>query len=131
MLTQVHRLGDSAAAGIAAEYPSLRSLMMAYERVEPHIAEGLLANCKVRRASFRVHSITHLDRTNHDRMFLESRLTVVKTVKKRLSEVEVTRSVKRYRGGCILFFEGLIIWNWWLRISDLESVGRSIYFYKL
>lgn len=47
MLTQVHRLGDSAAAGIAAEYPSLRSLMMAYERVEPHIAEGLLANCKV------------------------------------------------------------------------------------
>ncbi|KAE9406679.1 hypothetical protein BT96DRAFT_1014644 [Gymnopus androsaceus JB14] len=48
MLTQIHRLTDPAAEGIVAEYPTMRSLLLKYER-NPDSAQHLLSNCRIDR----------------------------------------------------------------------------------
>ena len=51
MLQEVQGITQSAAVGIAAEFPNFKSLMEAYERAERRggieKAEGLLKDCEV------------------------------------------------------------------------------------
>jgi hypothetical protein len=48
MLQEVQGITQSAAAGIAAEYPSFAALMRAFEKAERKgTAEALLADCEV------------------------------------------------------------------------------------
>ena len=57
MLQEVQGITPSAAAGIAAEYPTFRELMEAYERAErrggEEKAESMLKDCEVSRALLR------------------------------------------------------------------------------
>ncbi|KAJ3757450.1 hypothetical protein EV360DRAFT_46026 [Lentinula raphanica] len=49
MLNQVHRLTEHGAKGIAERYPTMQSLLMAYESTDTRACELLLSDCRVER----------------------------------------------------------------------------------
>ncbi|KAJ3811158.1 hypothetical protein EV368DRAFT_80104 [Lentinula lateritia] len=66
MLSQIHRVTDSGAEGIVEQYPTMRSLLIAYEK-NPLGGEGLLTKSKV---NYRIDGQKTIEGRGHDKLGL-------------------------------------------------------------
>ncbi|KAJ3915368.1 hypothetical protein F5877DRAFT_81897 [Lentinula edodes] len=66
MLSQIHRVTDSGAEGIVEQYPTMRSLLMAYEK-NPLDGERLLTESKV---NYRIDGQKTIEGRGHDKLGL-------------------------------------------------------------